>query len=113
MPRPLRNILAGDIDHVLNRGNARRRIFRKPEDYSAFINVIAMASSAIASTCRRCTRAAGRASRWNRYPRASAAAARRPRADRMGSDPFMTRLQIPNWGNKGDGNLNINVRVTF
>jgi hypothetical protein len=90
MPRPLRNILAGEIDHVLNRGNAHRRIFRKPEDYCAFINVIADGLKRYRVDLQTCIRAAGRASRWNRYPRASAAAARRPRADRMGSDPFMT-----------------------
>jgi putative transposase len=41
MPRPLRNILPDTIYHVLNRGNGRMRIFRKPADYQAFVDVLA------------------------------------------------------------------------
>jgi putative transposase len=41
MPRPLREIESGVIYHVLNRGNNRNRIFHKPQDYQAFLNVVA------------------------------------------------------------------------
>ena len=41
MPRPPRADEAGAIYHALNRGNARRPIFRKVEDYEAFERVIA------------------------------------------------------------------------
>jgi putative transposase len=37
MPRPPRKIIPDQIYHVLNRGNRRTRIFRKPEDYEAFL----------------------------------------------------------------------------
>jgi putative transposase len=41
MPRPLRHIAADLIYHVLNRGNRRTRIFRKPRDYQAFVDCLA------------------------------------------------------------------------
>ena len=41
MPRTARAIEAGLIYHVLNRGNARMRLFHKPEDYQAFERVLA------------------------------------------------------------------------
>jgi putative transposase len=41
MPRTARAIEAGLIYHVLNRGNARMRLFHKPEDYDAFERVLA------------------------------------------------------------------------
>ncbi len=41
MPRPPRSIEAGLIYHVLNRGNGRLRLFRKPEDFASFENVLA------------------------------------------------------------------------
>jgi putative transposase len=41
MPRSLRTIEAGGIYHVINRGNGKRRIFRKDEDYQAFLKVLA------------------------------------------------------------------------
>ena len=41
MPRTARAIEAGLIYHVLNRGNARSRLFHKAEDYQAFERVLA------------------------------------------------------------------------
>ena len=41
MPRQRRADVAGDIYHALNRGNGRQTIFRKPEDYEAFLRVFA------------------------------------------------------------------------
>ena len=40
MPRQKRADEAGAIYHVLNRGNARQTIFRKNEDYQAFLRVL-------------------------------------------------------------------------
>ena len=40
MPRQKRADEAGAIYHALNRGNARRTIFHKPEDYEAFVRVL-------------------------------------------------------------------------
>jgi len=40
MPRHRRADEAGAIYHALNRGNARQAIFRKDEDYQAFIRVL-------------------------------------------------------------------------
>jgi putative transposase len=41
MPRTPRAIEAGLIYHVLNRGNGRQMLFRKPEDFEAFERVLA------------------------------------------------------------------------
>jgi putative transposase len=41
MPRQKRADEAGSIYHALNRGNARQTIFHKPEDYEAFLRVLA------------------------------------------------------------------------
>ena len=41
MPRTARAVEAGLVYHVLNRGNGRMRIFRKPADYEAFERVLA------------------------------------------------------------------------
>jgi REP-associated tyrosine transposase len=41
MPRSARAALGGVVYHVLNRGNGRMRIFRKPADYEAFLQLIA------------------------------------------------------------------------
>ena len=41
MPRTARAIEAGTVYHVLNRGNARMRIFHKAGDYRAFETVLA------------------------------------------------------------------------
>ncbi|CAN5370373.1 transposase [soil metagenome] len=41
MPRSLRNFVAGECYHVLNRGNGRARIFHKNADYLAFLRVLA------------------------------------------------------------------------
>jgi REP-associated tyrosine transposase len=41
MARPLRTAPGGFVYHVLNRANARRRIFDKDEDYFAFERVLA------------------------------------------------------------------------
>ena len=40
MPRPRRTTPGGFVYHVLNRANARRRIFETPEDYAAFERVL-------------------------------------------------------------------------
>lgn len=40
MPRPLRADVADIIYHVINRANARSAIFKKAEDYQAFIKVL-------------------------------------------------------------------------
>jgi putative transposase len=39
MARPLRNSPGGYCYHVLSRGNARQRVFRKPADYEAFVGL--------------------------------------------------------------------------
>jgi len=40
MPRQKRSDEAGVIYHALNRGNDRKAIFKKPEDYEAFIRIL-------------------------------------------------------------------------
>ena len=40
MPRQKRSDEAGIVYHVLNRGNDRKEIFKKPEDYDAFIRIL-------------------------------------------------------------------------
>jgi putative transposase len=40
MPRAPRNAAGGIVYHALNRGNARMRIFHKPDDYRAFIDLM-------------------------------------------------------------------------
>lgn len=40
MPRQKRSDEAGVIYHALNRGNDRKTIFKKPEDYEAFIRIL-------------------------------------------------------------------------
>ena len=42
-PRTARAVEGGLIYHVLNRGNGRTRLFRKPADYDAFLVVLAQA----------------------------------------------------------------------
>jgi putative transposase len=44
MPRPARTSLGGFTYHVLNRGNARTQVFRKPDDDHAFLDIAAEAS---------------------------------------------------------------------
>ena len=41
MPRPLRPIDDGLIYHVINRGNNRQNVFRKPADFAAFLAALA------------------------------------------------------------------------
>lgn len=41
MPRTARSVQAGSLYHVINRGNQRQRIFRKPGDYVAFEKILA------------------------------------------------------------------------
>jgi putative transposase len=41
MPRPLRQIEAGLVYHVLNRGNGRRTLFSKENDFLSFIKILA------------------------------------------------------------------------
>src|SRR3954463_8000212 len=43
MPRATRQIQAGTIFHVLNRGNGRRNLFNKPADFDAFVKLLAEA----------------------------------------------------------------------
>ena len=43
MPRTRRAAVGGVIYHVLNRGNGRMQIFRKPGDYEAFLDLMAEA----------------------------------------------------------------------
>ena len=43
MPRTARAVEAGLIYHVMNRGNARQRLFHTPADYDAFLRVLAEA----------------------------------------------------------------------
>jgi putative transposase len=40
MPRPLRPIAKDLIYHVINRGNNRQKVFRKPEDFEAFLKAL-------------------------------------------------------------------------
>jgi putative transposase len=40
MPRTARAALGGVVYHVLNRGNGRMGIFRKPGDYQAFCDLL-------------------------------------------------------------------------
>src|SRR5947207_9479009 len=40
MPRTARSAIGGVVYHVLNRGNGRMRIFRKPGDYRAFVHLL-------------------------------------------------------------------------
>ena len=42
MPRTARPAVGGLVYHVLNRGNGRMGIFRKPGDYQAFVELLAM-----------------------------------------------------------------------
>jgi len=43
MPRSARASAGGYCYHVVNRGNARAEVFHKPEDYAAFLRVVAEA----------------------------------------------------------------------
>jgi len=40
MPRTARSAVGGLVYHVLNRGNGRMQIFRKPGDYQAFVDLL-------------------------------------------------------------------------
>lgn len=40
MPRRPRNAVGGIVYHAINRGNARMRIFHKPQDYRAFLDLM-------------------------------------------------------------------------
>ncbi len=44
MPRTARSCPGGYTYHVLNRGNARATVFHKPDDYDAFVNMMAEAT---------------------------------------------------------------------
>ena len=44
MPRTARGSVGGYSYHVLNRGNARSAVFHKPDDYRAFVEIMAEAS---------------------------------------------------------------------
>ena len=43
MARIPRTLLAGYIYHVINRGNGHARVFHKPRDYDAFLDLLAQA----------------------------------------------------------------------
>lgn len=47
MPRPLRNARGGVVYHVLNRANARMRIFRTDRDYEAFEKILVTAQERV------------------------------------------------------------------
>src|SRR5438876_5902940 len=47
MPRVGRQPVGDVIYHVINRGNGRQRIFRKPEDYDAFVALLPWASQRV------------------------------------------------------------------
>ncbi|HEY2588535.1 MAG TPA: hypothetical protein VGI81_22530 [Tepidisphaeraceae bacterium] len=42
MPRTARAAAGGVVYHVLNRGNGRMGVFRKPGDYQAFVELLAL-----------------------------------------------------------------------
>src|SRR5579859_7984251 len=44
MPRTARASVGGYCYHVLNRGNARAEVFHNPQDYEAFLRILAEAS---------------------------------------------------------------------
>lgn len=48
MPRIRRRCPSGMVQHVLSRGNDRKRIFRKREDYWAFLRLLAEAQARVA-----------------------------------------------------------------
>ena len=43
MPRVARGLADNQVYHILNRGNGRQDVFRKPEDFSAFVRLISEA----------------------------------------------------------------------
>ena len=45
MPRVARGLADNQVYHILNRGNGRQDVFHKPEDFAAFIRLIAEAKS--------------------------------------------------------------------
>ena len=47
MPRVGRKAPGGLIYHVLNRGNGRQRLFHKPADYQAFIDLLGRVRAAV------------------------------------------------------------------
>jgi putative transposase len=48
MPRTARGSVGGYTYHVLNRGNSRSEVFHKPDDYQAFLQIMAEGSLRIA-----------------------------------------------------------------
>src|SRR5208283_892381 len=47
MPRIARVAAGGMVQHVLNRGNGRMRLFQKPADYAAFVDLLADAAERV------------------------------------------------------------------
>lgn len=47
MPRTARASVGGLCYHVINRGNGRAEVFRKPEDYTAFLQLLRQATERI------------------------------------------------------------------
>jgi REP-associated tyrosine transposase len=47
MPRIARVAVGGMVQHVLNRGNGRMRLFQKPADYAAFVDLLADAGQRV------------------------------------------------------------------
>lgn len=43
MPRPLRFLPAGSVQHIINRGNDKRLLFETPRDYEEFLSLMAQA----------------------------------------------------------------------
>jgi putative transposase len=47
MPRTARASVGGLCYHVINRGNARADVFRKPADYAAFLQLLRLATTRV------------------------------------------------------------------
>ena len=47
MPRSARRSAGGVVYHVLNRGNGRQRLFHKPGDYDAFVELLTDVKAAV------------------------------------------------------------------
>ena len=47
MPRTARASVGGLCYHVINRGNGRAEVFRKPEDYAAFLQLLRLAMARV------------------------------------------------------------------
>ena len=48
MPRTARALTGGICCHVLNRGNGRQKVFRREDDYAAFVDLLSLACDRVA-----------------------------------------------------------------